>query len=184
MAKPTRGIGDKWIQVCRLLNSRNVEYIVVGGVAVGLHGAVRATKDLDILVPRSVENTRRLLDALSELPMRLARELDAETETRKHLTIIGDDPRGDVLKGAGGLNYDRARRSTAEATVDGVRVPYASLDDLIASKQNDREEDKLDIRNLTRLKKAAKQTADPTPNRNGAPNRNGTNGSRDGGVDP
>ena len=26
MPRPTRGIGDKWIEVCRLLNSRNVDY--------------------------------------------------------------------------------------------------------------------------------------------------------------
>lgn len=38
MARRTRGIGDKWIHVCRLLNSRDAAYIVVGGIAVNLHG--------------------------------------------------------------------------------------------------------------------------------------------------
>ena len=45
MARPTRGIGDKWIDVCRLLNRRDAAYIVVGGIAVNLHGHVRATRD-------------------------------------------------------------------------------------------------------------------------------------------
>ena len=53
MRKPTRGIGDKWVDVCRLLNSRGVEYLVVGGVAMALHGRMRATKDIDVLVPRA-----------------------------------------------------------------------------------------------------------------------------------
>ena len=77
MSKPTRGIGDKWLDVCRLLNSRGVEYLVVGGVAMALHGRMRATKDIDVLVPRDVENMRRLLEALEALPMGLARELEA-----------------------------------------------------------------------------------------------------------
>ena len=47
MARPTRGIGDKWIDVRRLLNGRDAAYIVVGGIAVNLHGHVRATRDLD-----------------------------------------------------------------------------------------------------------------------------------------
>lgn len=65
--EPSR-IADKWTDVCKLLNSRSTVYMVVGGVAVALHGYVRATKDIDILVPRNLENTKRILDALSELP--------------------------------------------------------------------------------------------------------------------
>ena len=124
MNKPTRGIGDKWIDVCRLLNGRGVEYLVVGGAAMALHGRMRATKDLDVLVPRDVENMRRLLEALEALPMGLARKLNAEAENEKVITIIGDDPRVDVLKAAGDLAYGDAVRWRRTATVDGVDIPY------------------------------------------------------------
>jgi len=40
----------------RLLNSHSVEYLVIGGYAVGYHGFVRATGDLDIFVGISTEN--------------------------------------------------------------------------------------------------------------------------------
>jgi hypothetical protein len=125
MARQTRGIGDKWIDVCRLLNSRDAEYIVVGGVAVNLHGHVRATKDLDILVPRDTENTKRILDALGELPYGMARELDAETVNNRPITIVGDDPRVDILKSAGSLNYKNAKGGVVTITIQGVAVPYA-----------------------------------------------------------
>ena len=161
MAKRTPGIGDKWIRVCRLLNSRDVKYIVVGSVAMALHGATRATKDIDVLVPRDAENMKRLLEALEELPMGLTRELDAEFETRKQITIIGDDPRVDVLKGAGGLSYKDAERSKRTTTVDGVEVPYVELADLIKSKQTDRDEDRTDLRTLKRLE--AQQERDQRP---------------------
>ena len=148
MPKPTRGIGDKWIDVCRLLNGRGVEYLVVGGVAMALHGRMRATKDIDVLVPRDVENMRRLLEALEALPMGLARELDAEAENEKVITIIGDDPRVDVLRAAGALAFGDAVRSKRIATVDGVEIPYVGLRDLIRSKRTDRDQDRVDAREL------------------------------------
>ena len=148
MSKPTRGIGDKWIDVCRLLNRGGVEYLVVGGVAMALHGRMRATKDIDVLVPRDVENMRRLLEALEALPMGLARELNPEAENEKVITIIGDDPRVDVLRAAGDLAYGDAVRSRRTATVDGVEIPYVGLRELIRSKRTDRDQDRVDAREL------------------------------------
>ena len=43
-----------------------------------LHGRMRATKDIDVLVPRDVDNMRQLLAALEALPMGLTRELIAK----------------------------------------------------------------------------------------------------------
>ena len=164
MAKQTRGIGDKWIDVCRLLNSRDVNYIVVGGIAVNLHGHMRATKDLDILVPRDTENTKRILEALGELPYGMARELDPETVDERPITIIGDDPRVDILKSAGSLNYKNARGGVVTITIDDVVVPYASLEDLIRSKNTDRDDDKADERRLQLIAKGkARRTAGTIP---------------------
>jgi hypothetical protein len=58
---------------------------------------VRATKDIDILVPRDHRNMARVLAALPELPYGVARELDASAIVRKPITIVGDDPRVDIL---------------------------------------------------------------------------------------
>jgi hypothetical protein len=49
-----------------LLNSRNVEYLVVGGYAVAFHGHPRFTGDIDFFVRPSTENARRLLRVLEE----------------------------------------------------------------------------------------------------------------------
>jgi hypothetical protein len=50
------------------LNAHRVRHLVAGGVAANLHGSVRATKDVDVLVPVDRANMERLLDALAELP--------------------------------------------------------------------------------------------------------------------
>ena len=101
MSNERADIAERWVEVCRLLNAHGAEYLVIGRVGMGLHGFDYATRDLDILVPRDRDNMTRVLNALSELPYGIARELDPATETRKMMTIVGDDPRVDVLKGSG-----------------------------------------------------------------------------------
>ncbi|HIE32693.1 MAG TPA: hypothetical protein EYP81_01410 [Thermodesulfobacteriaceae bacterium] len=50
-------------EVFRKLNQKGVRYAVTGGIALVLHGVVRLTADLDLIVELSPENLRRFLDA-------------------------------------------------------------------------------------------------------------------------
>lgn len=50
----------------RLLNIHEVRYLLVGGYAVGYHGYVRATADMDVWVPRERKNAEGLVGALRE----------------------------------------------------------------------------------------------------------------------
>ena len=58
---------SRLVTVCRLLNASGVRYAIVGGFALALHGAVRATKDVDVLIEPTLDNVRRALDALAGL---------------------------------------------------------------------------------------------------------------------
>ena len=149
MPKTTPGTGNRVLQVCRLLNERRVRYILAGGVAANLHGSVRATKDVDVLVPKDLDNTKRLLEALSELPYAVARELNAAEVVDKSITIVGDDPRVDILTGAWTVSYEQAQRTREMRTILGVQVPYLSRADLIQSKQTGRPADLADIEALS-----------------------------------
>ena len=148
MPKRTPGTDNRVLRVCRLLNRRRVRYVIVGGVAANLHGSVRATKDVDLLVPRDVKNMARMLDALGELPYGIARELDAGEVVRKPFTIIGDDPRVDILTVAASVTFDAAYPRRVVRRIAGVRVPYLNLDDLVRSKQTGRAQDIADIERL------------------------------------
>ncbi len=152
MSNERADIAERWLEVCRLLNAHGAQYLVIGRVGMGLHGFDYATRDLDILVPRDEDNMARVLDALSELPYGIARELDPATETEKMMTIVGDDPRVDILKGAGKTNYQKAVLNRQRKLVDGVEIPYAGLDDMIDSKTTDRARDAEDRRELTQRK--------------------------------
>jgi len=141
----TPGTDNRVLRVCRLLNRHGVQYLLVGGVAANLHGSVRATRDVDILVPRDRANMARLLAALSELPYGIARELDADQIAGKPITIIGDDPRVDVLTAACTVTFDKAWPNRLVRQIRGVRVPYLGLEDLKRSKQTGRPKDEADL---------------------------------------
>ncbi len=134
--------------MCSLLNRHRVRYVLAGGVAANLHGSVRATKDVDLLVPKDKSNTERLLKALGELPYGIARELEADEVFEKPITIVGDDPRVDILTVAWNLTFDRAQRGKVVRRIAGVRVPYLGLSDLLRSKRTGRAQDLADIEAL------------------------------------
>ena len=49
------------------LNEHGVEFVVIGGVAVGAHGFIRGTEDLDVVPDPDPDNLRRLAEALTDL---------------------------------------------------------------------------------------------------------------------
>jgi hypothetical protein len=55
---------DDALRVVEALNRAGVDYVVVGGVALNVHGLVRATEDLDIFVRPEAANVERLRKAL------------------------------------------------------------------------------------------------------------------------
>ena len=55
---------QKFLAFLRELDIRQVEYVLVGGVALNLHGIIRATEDIDLFVQPEGPNIERLKDAL------------------------------------------------------------------------------------------------------------------------
>lgn len=55
---------DKVIQLFRSLHDKQVEYVLVGGVAMNMHGLVRGTDDVDLFIRPTADNVGRMRDAL------------------------------------------------------------------------------------------------------------------------
>lgn len=139
--------------VCRLLNAAGVKYVVVGGFAVALHGVVRATKDIDILIEPTLDNATRALEALEGLAWGVSRELDPSEVVKNPITVIGDDPRVDLLTLAWSVRYADAAPKSQTVEIEGVQIPFADIDTLIRSKQTERFQDKADVENLEQVKR-------------------------------
>lgn len=142
-------------EVCAHLNAHRARYVLVGGYAVQLWGSARATKDIDILIEPTVANAERVLEGIAEVTGRwgLARDLLAEEVARKPVTIIGDLPRVDILTVAHTLRYREAARDATPFEVDGVTIPTASIEHLIASKQTGRLRDAVDVEELLDIRR-------------------------------
>jgi len=146
-----RGIETRVADVCRLLNHEEVRYVLIGGDAVILHGVLRVTKDVDVLIEPTIDNATRALRALRGLAFGFARELDPERVATRPFTIVGDTPRVDLLTVACGVTYEQAIRTCVPIKVEGVPVPLADVDTLIRTKRSKRHRDLADIEDLERL---------------------------------
>jgi hypothetical protein len=138
--------------VCALLNAADARYAIIGGNAVELHGLVRATRDVDILIEPTIENAERTLAALSQLPFKIANDVLPEELLSNAVTIIGDTPQVDVLTLAWSVRYADARATLLTTELEGVTIPYVDIDTLIRSKRTGRLQDSADIEALERIK--------------------------------
>jgi hypothetical protein len=149
------------MDVLSVLREHGVEFVVIGGFAVILHGVERATKDVDIVPEQSPENLARLWTALEALEAR-PREL---TEFRPEELPMPFSLQGliegggnwvldtrlgrlDVMQWVSGIDsYEELRAGAdTEATPEAGEILFAGLDDLLAMKRAaGRDQDLMDI---------------------------------------
>jgi predicted nucleotidyltransferase len=112
--------------------------LIVGGFAVMKYGEPRYTKDLDVWVNNSRQNSGRVVAALKKFGAPLEHDgITAETFTEKQVVYqIGIAPvRIDFLTEITGVEFPDAWRNKVASTFFGVPVHFISLDDLVANKR-------------------------------------------------
>jgi hypothetical protein len=124
-----------------------VDFAVVGGLAVILNGYPRLTLDADILVNDASENIRRLLRCLERWGEGWARELCVEDFAPQEGSIrITEEFDLDVFTRMRGQSLDGFRPRLGYLEAGAVRIPYLAPEDLIFLKQGSwREKDQLDV---------------------------------------
>ena len=125
-------------ELLQRLNEFEVRYLIVGGYAIMKYTEPRFTKDLDIWVENSAENSLRVFEALKRFGAPLEFDkINPETFTRGDLTYqIGIAPvRIDILTHITGVEFSAAWRDRVIGSIFGVPVHFISLDQLIANKQ-------------------------------------------------
>jgi len=118
-------------------NEYGVEYLVVGGYAVGVHSEPRATKDLDIFIRADVENSEAVFRALKAYGAPLDSLLPADFRNDpSSIFQIGVPPfRIDILQSIDGVAFDDAWKARIEGLVEGeVPAHVISREDLIRNK--------------------------------------------------
>jgi hypothetical protein len=138
-------------KVCALLNRHGAKYVIVGAQAGILHGYIRTTEDVDILIPEEPANHRLVIAALAELEDHAAAELTPEDLVENVVVKVADEVEVDVSTRAWTISYKDARPSALRTTIEGIEVPFVSLPVLIASKDTYREQDRVDVQHLRAL---------------------------------
>lgn len=138
-------------KVCVLLNRHGARYLIVGAQAAILHGYIRTTEDVDLLIPEDEANHQRVIDALAELADHAAAELTPQDFVDNVVVKIADEVEVDVSTRAWKVSYADAIATAQQAEVEGVLIPFVALPTLIESKRTDREQDRLDVQQLQAL---------------------------------
>jgi hypothetical protein len=132
----------------RLLNSSEVEYLVIGGYAVNYYGFPRATADLDIWIAIGQQNAQRVAHVLREFGFTRA-EAEAFLEPRKIIRMGVPPVRVEILTSISGVEFADCYGRRLAVDLDGVLVNLIHLDDLKRNKKaSGRLKDRLDLEQL------------------------------------
>ena len=153
-----------YLRVIQALHKRHLPHALVGGLAVALHGAVRGTVDLDLVIrihsKRDFSELEAALNELgldSRLPVSASEVFEFREEYIKRRNLIAWsflNPKRpsevvDVI-----LTHDRDQMKVKKFKVQGVEVPVASIPDLIEMKKSaGRPQDLEDVRALEEILK-------------------------------
>jgi predicted nucleotidyltransferase len=143
-------LSKDWREFLELLNSRGVDYVIVGAQSLAFHGRPRYTGDLDILVRPTFENARAVVDLLNRFGFAQAGFRAADLIEPEQIVQLGRAPnRIDLLTSISGVTIDEAFASKVSAVLDGIPVSILGKDALIRNKRAvGRPQDLADIETL------------------------------------
>jgi len=149
-----RLFNDDYRDMIVCLQREGVEFMLVGGYAVGLHGWPRTTFDIDFWVLATPTNAAAVVRALKAFGAPLMDLTEADFHKPGMVFQIGTEPqRIDILSAVSGIAYEDAVMRAVPMQVDGLAIKVISLDDLIANKRaSGRPKDIVDAMTLEKLK--------------------------------
>lgn len=139
---------DDLKRLASLLNEAKADYALVGGYAIAAHGFNRQSEDIDLLVNPAVENSRRWIVALGQLPdqatLVLAQEPDVFADDKRYALRVNDEFTVDIMPSVAGHSWEEMRQYIETIDLDGVPLRVLNLEGLLLTKQGTRPKDQMD----------------------------------------
>jgi hypothetical protein len=126
------------------LNDNNVDYLLIGGYALYMHGLYRTTTDIDLLVPQQKEMGKKLIEALLVLPDKAAKDIDMAWFTEGDTIRLADEIVVDIMFNAGGESYESLKEYMEVIDIEDIPVKTVNLEGLLKTKQTLRDKDTAD----------------------------------------
>lgn len=152
-AKPAPRLPEDFEELLGAFEREGVEYLIVGGYAVGAHGRPRATKDIDLWIGGG-ENLDRVARALLAFGMPSTLGDAVRASAPDEVIWFGAPPRRvDLLRSIDGVSFDSARSRGVRTRLGDLEVSIIGLDDLITNKKTaGRDTDLVDARHLEEIR--------------------------------
>ena len=152
---------DDLVLLAQALAAFGVEYALIGGTAMAVHGFSRATKDIDLLLPVNAENNARLLKALASIAgnTQALVALRREWMDKGHSTALEGEIYVDLLYVAAGQTFESLKPHIQTVIFEGLSVVTLDVDGMLLTKQTSRETDLPDRLKLERLRNALRTQA-------------------------
>lgn len=116
------------------LNLHQVEYMLIGGCALGVYGHIRATNDLDIYINANEDNASKMVQACIDYGIPKS-SIEKDMFLVPKMVGIGQPPlRIKILKKLD-VDFKYAFQRTKKTTVDAIEINVIDLDDLILLKK-------------------------------------------------
>lgn len=123
-------------ELLELLNSKKIEYLVIGGYAVAIYGYPRATGDIDIWIAISRDNARKTVAALKEFGFDIPELKEALFLEKEKNIRLGVPPlRVELITSIDGVEFSACYKNKNTVTIDATRINFISLDDLKKNKK-------------------------------------------------
>lgn len=135
----------------RAFNANGVEYLIIGGFAMGVHAQPRATKDLDLFIRSDARNSAAVFKALAEYKAPLHGLTAKDVQDASTGLQIGVPPnRIDILQKIDGVTFEEAWRSRVHAVIEGDTPTFViSREHLIQNKlASGRARDLIDVQEI------------------------------------
>ena len=147
--------------LAQALAAFGVEYALIGGTAMAVHGFSHATKDIDLLLPISADNNSQLLRALASIPgnAEALGALRREWMDKGHSTALEGEIYVDLLYVAADQTFESLKAHVQTILFEGVPVVTLDVDGLLLTKRTSRETDIPDRLKLERLRNALRLKA-------------------------
>lgn len=148
---------ENFYSFIKSLNKHQVEYLLIGGFAMGVYGHVRSTGDLDIFVHATPENAKKAILACLDFGIE-EEDLKEEMFLVEKMIGIGMPPlRIEILKKLDSIDFRFAFQRAEIKKIGDLEIKVVSLDDLILLKQaavkgRDKDRDTEDLNFLRRIK--------------------------------
>jgi hypothetical protein len=136
------------------LNSNEVDYLIVGALAVSWHGFPRYSADVDFLIRPTQANAVRVLRALSRFGFGNLDISPADLTLKGKVIQLGDEPnRIDLMTSVTGVSFEDAWEDRAPGDLDGLTVNFIGRSSLLRNKDaTGRAKDRIDAEELRKQK--------------------------------